>query len=198
MEDTHVCPKLFCYSFRIDKDKAPLFQEIDWLTAQTTKYLFRREYGSETNKEHLQGIIWFSKKLLTKDIIKLRNHFRREKGQISFISAKKTKSLASYCNKSQGDLLSNLTDEEFSRIPEWQNVKDDWKNKLHIFLTKLKYTSAYDFPSDFCQEIIKFYLENDKAPPNRNTLFKHLLKYHDQYNAKEYLQDINLFTNYNR
>ncbi len=195
MEDTVICPGLYAYSFRIDRDQEQLFQEVEWLIPQTTKYLMRREFGDETNKEHLQCILWFKNKLATKEILRIRNHFRREKGKISFISAKKVKSLAAYCNKSEGDLQTNLTTLEFSRIEKWKNLDDVWKDELHQFLRQLStiyYCSDY---GAFCNKIVIFYLENGKSPPNRNTLYKHLLNYHENYNSEQYLQDISLFSN---
>ncbi len=197
MEDSVICTGLYAYSFRLDRKQEQLFQEIEWLINQPdlVKYLFKREFGDQTGKEHIQGIIWFSKRQSIKEILRMRNHFRREKGKISFISAKKVISLASYCNKTEGDLQTNLTPQEFLKIPDWRNKKDEWKEKLNIFLTKLKSKYYCNNYGGFCEEIVTFYLENEKSPPNRQILFKHLLKYHENYNTREYLQDINLFQN---
>ena len=196
MEDTFICLGKWAYSFRIDKSEVDLMNEVQWILNKTSKYLLREEKGDKTNKVHLQGILWFPKKLCTKDTIKYRNHFRREKGGISFISAKKVKSLSAYCNKSEGELITNLTTFEISQIPKWLNQKDIWKIELEKFLTTI--SKRYNEPTqqqDFVITIIEYYIQHEKAPPNRNTLYKQLLKYYKFYTYTNYISDINLFSN---
>ena len=79
MEDNTICKNLWAYSFRMDKHEENLINEVAWILQKCIKYLLREEEGTITKKQHLQGILWFESKLKTGEIIKYRNHFRREK-----------------------------------------------------------------------------------------------------------------------
>lgn len=197
MEDIFICKGYYAYSFRLDKiEETSIVQEVQWILHKTIRYLLRMEKGDKTAKEHLQGILWFKNKLKTREIIKYRNHFRREKGGISFISAKKVKSLSVYCNKSEGKLITNLTIEQMELVPTWVNEKFAWKEILTKKLEELskKYWEPY-CKQEFVSALIHFYMENKKSPPNRNMLYKHLLNYYISYGMTDYICDINLFRN---
>ena len=196
MEDNTICKNLWAYSFRMDKHEENLINEVAWILQKCIKYLLREEEGTITKKQHLQGILWFESKLKTGEIIKYRNHFRREKGHISFISAKKIKSLSAYCNKTEGTLLTNLTDEEFALVPEWRNENEIWKDNLNKFLNTIS-TAYWEVgqQQEFVTAIIDFYMVHGKSPPTRTILYKQLLKYYEHYKYVNYISDINLFQN---
>lgn len=197
MEDNFICTGFYAYSFRLDKiEETNIVEEIQWIIQKTKRHLLRLEKGDITKKEHLQGILWFKEKLKTREIIKYRNHFRREKGGISFISAKKVKSLSAYCNKTTGKLISNLSIEQMALVPSWVNEKTNWKIDLQKKLEELE----VDIWEPHCQQefvcaIIHFYIENKKSPPNRNMLYKYLLNHYNHYKNNDYICDINLFLN---
>jgi len=53
-----------------------------------------------------------------------------------------------------------------------------WTTKLKLFLQET--VSSTKGVKDYAHEVIKYYIEHGKAPPNRATIYKHLLRYHPE------------------
>lgn len=99
-----------------------------WIEASgCTYYLGKVEKGAETAKLHYQMIVWFEQKLSGKQMTKQRNWWRGKcgthKNNHAFTSARKVATLASYCTKDLGKLITNLTQEHLKLVPQWQNKK---------------------------------------------------------------------------
>ena len=134
MEDTIIIKTQFAYMLRLDvptpsKD-SPKFEDLiqKWVGMYNcTYYLGMLEKGQETGKLHYQMIVWFEQKLGPKTMTKLRNWWNDKTGlhknSHAFTSARKVASLAAYCTKEQEELFTNLSPQQLTLIPKWQNKK---------------------------------------------------------------------------
>lgn len=151
MEDTIVCKGLYAYQFRVDisgtkQSAAEIMKFIEMYNFK--KYLGQFEV-SENNKPHYQMCLWREKPFDTKEMTKARNWWRgktsKTKQPVSLTSAKKIRSLASYCQKGEkkGKIafffqhLDNLSKEEKSEIPKWQTKNALKQNKRQIYKSTL-------------------------------------------------------------
>lgn len=203
MQDSIIVPKHFAYSLRVDakpqeynkfdkcKQLLKEFKQFQERFTEINQHYIYIEQSAVVDKTHIQGIVWTNKQLRHKDMSAMRAWWKRPAGHISFCSAKKIKSLASYCSKDLGECTTSLSETQLNKIPKWINAKADWKTKLQLFLTnEVSCTNGY---KDYACEIIKFYITNSKAPPNRATIYKHLLRNHPDFDANDYARQINLF-----
>ncbi len=208
MEDTAIIPKHYAYSFRVDAQmleysKKTFIQSLleefqkfyDRFDAINHYYIYI-EQSTVVKKTHIQGIVWAAKKQTPNELTKMRQWWKRPSGHISLCSAKKVKSLAAYCSKDKGERATNLSESQLLLIPTWVNEKLKWTTKLKLFL--VQQVSETNGVRDYAHELIKYYIDNGKAPPNRATIYKHLLRHHPQFDATDYCLQINLFkeTNY--
>ncbi len=114
-----------------------------WIeNAGCTYYLGKVETGSETGKLHYQLIVWFEQKLSNKEMTRHRNWWRGKcgthKNNHAFTSARKVATLASYCTKDLGDLITNLTQEHLKLVPKWKNKQALKETKQEQFENLLK------------------------------------------------------------
>lgn len=210
MHDSTIIPDHYAYSLRYDLPKdyhvSPpqayliIFKRIISSLSFITHYLGMCELGEKTLKPHIQAIIWSPKKLTVKQMQTVRNRVRSNnihlkdsmnKGQLSFASARKEKSLAGYVTKTaegkwigiSGPVFTNLTPEQCERIPKWQSIQQyrrDKKSLLERTLDKNadKWSATTDYPS-FCEEFNDIYYKiYDRHCIRRNTYFHYALKYH--------------------
>ncbi len=204
MEDTLIVPTYFAYSIRVDKKtnldyiasnkKYSLLEEFKTFydrLCPKSRYLCYIEQSTVVKKEHIQGIIWTPQQLLPKELTAHRQWWKRPSGGISLCSAKKVKNLASYVAKDKGENITNLSSEQLQLVPEWKPHAKQWKHKLNKKLKEL--VSETNGLNDYTWSVVKFYLSNSKAPPNRATLYKHLLNNHPQFTPMDYISAINLF-----
>lgn len=203
MQDSIIVPKHYAYSIRVDaktqeynsiskcKQLLKEFKQFQERFKAINQHYIYIEQSAVVDKTHIQGIVWTIKPLKHKDMSSMRQWWKRPAGHISFCNAKKITSLASYCSKDLGECSTTLTESQLSLIPKWINSKADWKTKLKLFLTQeVASTNGY---KDYACEIIRFYNTNSKAPPNRATIYKHLLRHHPDFDANDYARQINLF-----
>lgn len=134
MEDTIIIKTQFAYMLRLDvptpSKESPDFEDLirKWVGMYNcTYYLGMLEKGQETGKLHYQMIVWFEQKLDNKTMTKLRNWWNDKTGthknSHAFTSARKVASLAAYCTKEQSELITNLSLQQLTLIPKWQNKK---------------------------------------------------------------------------
>lgn len=193
MEDTIVLKGYFAYMLRVDiaHDKAlPLFNK--WKEMyKCTHWIIGLEFGSETGKEHIQGIVWFE---CLQSMPKLRNYFRdkvdKKKQAVAFTSAKKITNLSKYCMKG-GVFDTNLSQSQIESIGKW-NVGDgsiykftkDLCDLIERLIEENKHTMTQicSYTSDLLgehylvMEILKFYRLKDKRP-SKSTIDYMLWKY---------------------
>lgn len=183
-----------------------------------TYYLGKVEKGNETGKLHYQLIVWFEQKMSAKEMTKHRNWWRGKcgthKNNHAFTSARKVVTLASYCTKDLGDLITNLTQEQLKLVPQWQNKKalkennkekfekllktnlDRYKNKNinlegisdpNIQVTPWEpYTQGLPSFEKFCEILSSAYVEvYNQECCHRNTYFK-LAKKHKIITCREF------------
>lgn len=167
------------------------------------KYIVCIENGKNTNKIHYQAILWSDKRIDNAEKNIKQKYFSLQKNRfkdnsISFTTAKKIKSLASYVSKSSYYIFNNLTTEQLSQIPKWlskQNMKEEWKDKVRKHIeecVKDRLTAQQTLCS-----IVEFYWDNNKQHPHRKTAQYLLGKYHPNYHSIDVCDSYNLFSNYN-
>lgn len=203
MEDSIIVKDFYAYSLRVDakprtyndpSDNILLLKEFQRFydrLCPKSRYLVYIEQSKVVKKTHIQGILWLPSKQSTTETAASRAWWKRPKGGISFTSAKKIKSLCSYVGKDKGSNITNLNPEQLSRITEWKDHKELWTVKLDKQLQLL--VSETNGVFDYAHSVIEFYIANSKAPPNRATLYKHLLRHHPQFTTDDYCSCINLF-----
>lgn len=185
MEDTLVKPKFYAYMLRIDinhDDAIPTFMK--WKEKYRCAYwILGLEFGSETGKPHIQGIVWFES-LQKKD--KLRNWFRNKvdcrKQAVAFTSAKKITNLSKYCMK-DGNYVTNLTASEIELIGKW-NVGDgsDYSFMKELYTEADRLCKVRDLDNclysqcEFIVKLLEFYLLKGKRP-SKSTMDYLLFKY---------------------
>ena len=114
MEDAIIVKDFFAYSLRVDAkprtyndppDNVLLLKEFQRFydrLCPKSRYLVYIEQSKVVKKTHIQGILWFPKKLSNAETAANRAWWKRPKGGISFTNAKKIKSLSSYVGKDKG------------------------------------------------------------------------------------------------
>ncbi|GAC77877.1 replication protein [uncultured marine virus] len=207
MEDTAIILNHYAYSLRVDAqmleytEKSLLqslldeFQKFYDRFDAINHYYIYIEQSTVVKKTHIQGIVWTKNKLTANELTKARQWWKRPSGHISFTSAKKVKSLAAYCSKDAGERATNLSEDQLKKIPMWLNEKQLWATKLKLFLVqKVAETNGV---KDYAHAVIKYYIDMKKSPPNRATIYKHLLRHHPDFDATDYCLQINLFKEQN-
>lgn len=152
MEDTTVCKGMYAYQFRVDisgnsQSTAEMKKFLE--TYQFEKYIGQFEI-SDNNKPHYQMCLWRKAIFTSHEQTKARNWWRgktlKTKQPVSLTSAKKIKSLASYCQKGSKmtkkehffQHFNNLSKEENKLIPKWESKLALKKNKREIYKSTLK------------------------------------------------------------
>lgn len=189
-----------------------------------TYHLGKVEKGEETGKLHYQLIVWFEQKLSSKEMTKQRNWWRGKcgthKNNHAFTSARKVVTLASYCTKDLGDLITNLSPEQLKLVPQWQNKKalkeskkeqfekllktrlDKYINEVNVFYTgESQYNTPWETKKQgypgferYCNMLNKAHLEvYGQECCYRNTYFK-LAKKHKIITEREFLVKIGVIT----
>jgi len=168
------------------------------------------EIGDKSKKLHYQCIIWNKKLLSTKQRNTIKAKYfrinRDSKNSISFTDAKKIYNLASYVLKennleNESHIITTLSPERRNLIPKWLSknaIKSKWKQDLEdeiLLIVSLDCFGRYPSIYDTVSKIITFYIEQEHPPPNRQMLYKHLLKYHPEYTITDYINSINIFPN---
>ena len=114
MEDTQVLKHHYIYSFRWDatNDKSTLdYMKTSFKELEISNWIGKHEV-SEKGKPHFQMAVWTERKLLAKEMDKVRKRFIRSKltsktaQPVSFVSGRKIQSLIAYCQVSRKDHIS--------------------------------------------------------------------------------------------
>ncbi len=142
---------MYAYQFRVD------ISGNSQSTAEMKKFLeiyqFEKYIGqfeiSDNNKPHYQMCLWRKAIFTSHEQTKARNWWRgktlKTKQPVSLTSAKKIRSLASYCQKVSKTLkkehffqhFNNLSKEEKDEIPKWQTKNALKQNKRQIYKSTL-------------------------------------------------------------
>lgn len=188
MEDTTVFPGYYAYMLRVDislnliESSFKSFRE----KYKPYKFIIGAEYGTMTNKEHIQGILWFESKICNSSV---RQYWKKlnkatHKNSVAITSAKKIQNLAKYCMK-DCDFVTNLTDEERNKIGTWIQGENTYQFKQLLY----EYCKNWEYiPSDvtdhqtnlpirhFINAVLEFYRKHDKKP-NKNQMDYILWRY---------------------
>jgi len=192
MEDTIVCKGHYAYMFRVDLNPTEDSKlQIDtWLELfQFSNWTGCHELGDQTLKPHYQMCVWREHKFLKKEQTKARNWWRgktnSETHGTALTSARKIKSLTSYCRKElknteEGQLfstISNLSVEQIKRIPKWQSKTAAKVQKREKLDSTVKLMSKTLTKYEFCAEFNKLYYEIYNRPClHRNTYINYLYR----------------------
>lgn len=206
MQDTEIVPNFWAYSFRYDLcpwqdyvsydcHPGPFFDDpqsvkkdyLDILEGLPFVhfYLASLEVAAKTKKPHIQSIVWSPYKLSIKEMQSARNRtrskFQYEKndGKLAFSSAKKVRSLASYCAKDDSELLTNLPMQSLGMLDKWidtntfsSSLKDTLERKIkEIAISGMSFHR-------FCSAFNELFISIHKRPCcRRATYFKYALKH---------------------
>jgi len=178
---------MYAYSLRLDtsSNNISFFKEL----LGFDKYLFGKEYKKEKNVEkgtkgifHLQGIVFYNKKLEKKHHDKLKKRIGRVDEKYlkkstknykawSFVQGRK-KVLLSYCMK-ENDWLTNLTEETLKKalkgIKAWENRPDTATKKKDLLEVQQKLKKKHSCPFQFNDNMIDAYFSIYHNMPRRNT-----------------------------
>ncbi len=170
---------------------------------------------SEKGKPHFQMAVWTERKLLAKEMDKVRKRFIRStltsktKQPVSFVSGRKIQSLIAYCTKDKGTVIKQLPEHCIERLPKWKNKSAEkiiFQEKLrdHIVALVKPYTDtphAYIDVKETVDSIVQFHIDNDIQPPSKGRMLYYLVKWHiirvrdyrdEVYNFKMF-KDINYY-----
>jgi hypothetical protein len=140
---------------------------------EIVKYYGKIELGETTSKKHYQMVLWTTYKTTTKDKNKLRKYWTDKfgKGTCAITDARK-KTLPSYCNKDEGQLITNLTREEKERIPKWVKTEE----KKLSFEKQIDRLASGRNKEQFAYAILELCREHNRRP-NRNMINYYLWKH---------------------
>lgn len=207
MEDTTIIKQHYAYMFRVDLscNQTSKLQIEGWLDKYSfTHYLGNHEIGTETKKHHYQMILWREHKFTIKEQTACRNWWRNKTNSkthgAALTTARKVASLAAYSIKDGQEnpnlYLTNLNEEQLSKIPKWQN-KSAMKLKNLERLEKALESFDKSLPKwQFLIKLNKTYYEIYGRPlMHRNTYIKYLYKYQylSEVQLLEYVFNINEF-----
>ena len=158
MEDTDIYQGEFVYSFRLDMDYDNE-EHIAVVEKKLQEYFSRYTLAKENKKDntkHLQGILWRQSKLGKNDPATIRTFFKQKfnlgKNALSLVSARKVKSLASYCNDKEGKgiIIYNVNTD---LLGKWNNpdaikvvAEQEFKKQLQKY--KLQKEQKYPYGAE--------------------------------------------------
>lgn len=186
MEDSIIIKTQFAYMLRVDvpdsKDASNIHKWIE--TTGCSYYLGALEKGKETGKLHYQLIVWFEQKLSSADMTKYRNWWRNKcgdhKNNHAFTSARKVASLAAYSTKEHGNIITNLSEEQLQKVPNWKNkqaLKLTQKDEFEDRLEENMKIPPMTWPA-FCEVLFDTYLGVYERPCcHKATYYKYALQY---------------------
>lgn len=178
---------MYAYSLRLDtsSDNISFFKEL----LGFNKYLFGKEYKKSKNLEkgtkgtfHLQGIVFYDKKLEKKHHDKLKKRISRVEEKYlkkstktlkswSFVQGRK-KVLLSYCMKDK-DWITNLEEKTLKKalqgIKEWKKNPDSGTKKKELLELQEKLKKKHSCPFQFNDNMIDAYFSIYNNMPRRNT-----------------------------
>lgn len=197
MEDTIVCKGHYAYMFRVDLscNQDSKLQIDSWLELfQFSNWTGCHELGDKTQKPHYQMCVWREHKFHQKakdgqTQTQARNWWRgktnSETHGVALTSARKIKSLSSYCQKEVKNVkndqlfstVCNLSSDQLKRIPKWQSktaVKIEKRQKLD---STVKTVSKTLTKYEFCEEFNRIYFSIYNRPClHRNTYINYLYR----------------------
>lgn len=158
---------------------------------EITHYYGKIEIGEKTKKKHYQMVLWTKEETTQKQRNKLRKYWTDKfgKGTCAIAQARK-KTLPSYCNKEQGNLITNLDSGALERIPKWITKEekkltfDKQVDRLAKGRNKAQYANAI---MELCREL--------NRRPNRNMINYFLWKHHKIENV-DILMDWKIIDSY--
>ncbi len=194
MEDTQILKHHYIYSFRWDatNDKSTLdYMENSFKELEISNWIGKHEV-SEKGKPHFQMAVWTERKLLAKEMDKVRKRFIRStltsktKQPVSFVSGRKIQSLIAYCTKDKGTVIKQLPEHCIERLPKWKNKSAEkiiFQEKLrdHIVALVKPYNEKPHIQIDVKESvdsIVQFHIDNDIQPPSKGRMLYYLVKYH--------------------
>ena len=148
-------------------------------------YLASLEVGTYSKKPHIQSIVWAPYKLSIKEMQSVRNRtrskysFESNDGKLAFSSAKKVRSLASYCAKDDSELITNLPTDALGKLDKWID-SNNFSSSLKLTLErKIKEIVIPNMSFHrFCSAFNELFLSIHQRPCcRRATYFKYALKH---------------------
>lgn len=148
-------------------------------------YLASLEVGTLTKKPHIQSIVWAPYKLSIKEMQSVRNRtrskydFEKNDAKLAFSSAKKVRSLASYCAKDDSELITNLPTESLGMLDQWVDSNNFSSSLKSTLERKIKEIAIPNMSFHrFCSAFNELFLSIHKRPCcRRATYFKYALKH---------------------
>lgn len=171
---------MYAYSLRLDtsSNNIPFFKEL----LGFNKYLFGQEFKNKDGQFHLQGIVFYDKKLEKKHHDKLKKRISRvdkkylkkstkEYKAWSFTQGRK-KVLLSYCMK-DNDWITNLEEKTLKKalkgVKEWEKRADSATKKKTLDKVREKLKKEHSCPFKFNDTMIDAYFSVYGNMPRRNT-----------------------------
>lgn len=177
MQDTLIIKNYYAYQFRVDiLHSHALSKFTEWRDKFNCSYYLAGLETSEKHKQHIQSIVWFKDPI---DAVKLRNWWKNKtldtKQPVSITTAKKVKSLVSYCRKDK-NYYTNLSKEQLSQVPKWKpKIKDDtFKEKLHKLFKDTDKNCLDKY--EISEKVLELYTKHERMP-KRSYLLYLLWKY---------------------
>lgn len=133
------------YSFRFDVKNTHANRKIikEWCN-QFDKYIISIEHGTQTGKEHYQGIIFSTKHIET---VRKNRPFDCVKSQYSIAPVKDIITYESYLHKETVYVIQGYTQEYIDTIPKWVSKLGTQPRKpksfLEIIITNYKYDKTH-------------------------------------------------------
>lgn len=194
MEDTQVLKHHYIYSFRWDakNDKSTLDYMLNSFKELEISNWIGKHEVSDKGKPHFQMAVWTERKLLAKEMDKVRKRFIRSKltsktaQPVSFVSGRKIQSLIAYCTKDKGKVIQQLPEHSMSRLPKWKNKSAEkivFQEKLREYMKQLVKPYIETPHSDIdvkesVDKIVQFHIDNDIQPPSKGRMLYYLVKWH--------------------
>lgn len=146
MQDTVIVLNHFAYQLRIDID-CPTKFTTDFIAFishfKIANYLGKIETAPKSGKLHFQSIIWTDVKL--NNLPTYRNWWKprasKTQQSVSFTSAKKIINLASYTQKDDGEVITNLSSDQLLLVPQWdvhgakKSLREKFRHLVKIGIT---------------------------------------------------------------
>lgn len=199
-----------CRMYRVDIHPEETDQEqvvlkfVDYIERGNVKYYVGKvEYGDKTGKPHFQMCMWFDDEpnyAYYKTNIQKKPWVRKGKNACAFTKRKK-ETLESYSIKGEGQLITNLTEEQIAGIKPWEEPLkksiDKYEYILNYTKKLLKDKNTEEYVSvENCQsyntEYTFFPSESKDGSENKNSTTQEPYEYGDRLDASDKL-DILVF-----
>ena len=200
--DEIVVPGFYAYLLRIDyldNSQEEIISMLEHFIEEEKIEAFHcfEEVSKIVKKLHIQAIVW-SDKIYTPTMCQAakRKYFKKiydvRTSAVAFTDAKKPQNLASYSQKDNTMIMTNLSDEDITKIPIWKNIKS-YKDKEFKDNLKKWFKDNSSLPlQEFMIRLTKYHWDNGRAQPARHTMIKYLGIHHPHYSAAMYVSSLGI------